>query len=158
MITSNLNFAWKNDLLTWLIAVIQPITWGRVYLHSLSISLSLSLSVYIYIYIYIYIIITIKKKIQSTFKLFVNTHGYRQLPNIIILNVLCILFFRFFFFFPVVCLEIFLRSKIFSQSILIIFELPLFYNLTHLSWHVQNFHEKRVFGDWFFFASSDSYT
>ena len=42
----------KNDLLTWLITVKQPIIRGSVYALSLSLSLSL--------YIYIYIIITIK--------------------------------------------------------------------------------------------------
>ena len=139
LITSNLNFEWKNDLLTWLITVKQPLNWGRVYLLSLSLSLSLSM----HTYKYIYIIITIKKKILSSLKFFVDAYGCRPLPNLIIRNVLCIFFFWFFFFFPVVCLEIFLRSKIFSQSILIIFELPVFYNLTHLSWLVQNFHEKK---------------
>ena len=121
----------KNDLLTWLITVKQPIIRGSVYPPSLSQ------------YIYIYVIITIKKKFHSTLKFSVVTHWCRLLPNLVIVSVFCIFLFWFIFFIPIVCLEIFLRSKIFSPSILIIFELSLFYNWTHISWLVQKFQEKK---------------
>ena len=138
MITTDLTFEReKNDLWTWLIIAKQSTNYLGKGFSSLSLSLSLSL------YIYIYMIITIKKKFWSTLKFFVIARGYRLLPNLVILSVLCIFFFWFIFFVSIVCLEIFLWSKIFSQSILIIFELPLFYIWTHLSWLVQNFQEKK---------------
>ena len=52
--------------------------------------------------------------------LFVVTRGCRLLPNHIIPGILCLFSFGLVFFVPIVCLEIFLKSKIFSQSILII--------------------------------------
>ena len=141
MITSNLTFERKkNDLLNWLIIAKQSTNYMGKGLSSLSLSLSLSL--YIYIYIHTHITIPFKNNFHSILKFFVISRGCKLLPNHVILSVLCIFFYWFIFFVPIVCLEIFLRSKIFSQSILINFELPLFYNLTHLSWLVQNFQEK----------------
>ena len=76
-------------------------------------------------------------------KFSIVTHWCRLLPNLVIVSVFCIFLFWIIFFIPIVCLEIFLRSKIFSQSILIIFELSLFYNWTHVSWLVRKFQEKK---------------
>ena len=45
--------------------------------------------------------------------------GCRLLLNHINLDVLCLFSFGLIFFVSIVCLEIFLKSKIFSQSILI---------------------------------------
>ena len=58
----------------------------------------------------------------------VVAHGCRLLPNHVNLDVLCPFSFELIFFIPINCLENFLKPKLFSQSILITFELPLFYN------------------------------
>ena len=61
-----------------------------------------------------------------TVKFVRHHHGCRLLLNHVNFDVLCLFSFELIFFIPIVSLEIFHKSKIFSQSILVI--LPLFYN------------------------------
>ena len=52
--------------------------------------------------------------------MFVFARGCRLLPNHVNLGVLCLFSFGLIFFVPIVSLKIFHKSKIFSQSILVI--------------------------------------
>lgn len=51
-------------------------------------------------------------------------HHLWTLPN----HQFCLLSFRLIFLFPIIFLKIFFKSKTFSQLIMIIFEVPPFYN------------------------------